>query len=65
MKSHDGQVSGGGGCRLEKSEGVEIPHPSSPVLAAAEQQELAGMIVDRANRSVVRELRQLLSCLQR
>jgi hypothetical protein len=36
----DGEMSG-----PEESEGVKVPNASLPVFAAAEQQELAGVVV--------------------
>ena len=46
----------------QKRERVEVPHASAAVLAAAEQQELAGVIVYGANGAVVSELGELLAC---
>ncbi len=46
----------------QKRERVEVPHASAAVLAAAEQQELAGVIVYGANGAVVSELCELLAC---
>jgi hypothetical protein len=46
----------------QKSERVEVPHARAPVLAATEQQELAGVIVYGANGAVVSELGELLAC---
>jgi hypothetical protein len=47
----------------EKRERVEIPHTSSPILAATEEQEFAGVIIYGTHRSIVGELRELFACM--
>ena len=55
----DGEMSG-----PEESEGVEVPNASLSVFAAAEQQELAGVVVYGAHGAVMCKLCKLLACVQ-
>jgi hypothetical protein len=45
----------------QESKCIEVPHARAPVLAAAEEQELAGVIVYGTNRAVVGKLGQLFA----